>query len=64
MRSSPVCLSGCIDALCGYGSCCDCDTCTVDCVTCEYPEKVRGCDGDCNAGVGAGGDVVAVKYVI
>ena len=36
--------------------CGDCGACTVVCV---YAKRVRGCDGDGNAGVGYGGGVVA-----
>ena len=31
------------------------------CVACVYTERVRGCDGDGNAGVGAEGGMVAVS---
>ena len=37
------------------------DACAVVCVGCEYAERVQGCDGDGNAGVGHGGCVVAVS---
>ena len=35
--------------------------CTVVCVACVYADRVRGCDGDGNAGVGPGGSVLAVS---
>ena len=37
--SSLVCLLGCRDTLCGCGSCCECDACTVT-VVCVYAERV------------------------
>ena len=49
-----VCLWGCRCTLCGYGCCCDCDACTVICHACLYAERVWGCYGYGNAGVGNG----------
>ena len=59
-----VCLRGFLGTLCGYGGCGGCgdgDACTVVSVACLYAERVRGCEGDCNAGVGAREGVVAVS---
>ena len=61
MWSSLVCMGGCLGTLYRCGGCCDCDACTVVCVACVYAESVRGCDGDGNAGVRAGGGVAAVN---
>ena len=47
-------LWGCLGTICGCGGCCDCDVCTVSCVACVYVERVRWCDGDCNAGIRVG----------
>ena len=55
MWSSLVCLSGCLGTL--YG-CWDCDAYIVVCVACVYAERVRGWR---NAGVVAGGGVVAMN---
>ena len=38
-----------------------CDACTVDCFSCVYAERMLGCEGDGNAGVGSGGAIVAVS---
>ena len=35
--------------------------CTVVCVACVYAERVRGCEGDDNAGMGNGGGVVVIS---
>ena len=50
--SSMVCLWGCRFSLCGCDGCCNCAACTVVCVACGYAERVWGCEGDGNAGVG------------
>ena len=44
----------CRGTLCGCGGCCDCDACTVVWVAFVYVERVLGCEGDGNAGVGDG----------
>ena len=46
---------------CVCGCCVDCDACTVVCVACVYAAIMLGCEGDGNAGVGSGGDVVTVS---
>ena len=43
-----------VHTLCGCGGCCNCDACAVVCVACVYGERVCGCEGDSNAGVGDG----------
>ena len=67
MWLSLVCLWGCLGTLCECGGCSNCDACTVVCVPCVYAERVWGCEGDGNAGVGDGGGVIVVsaghKYV-
>ena len=41
-------------------SCGDSNACAVVCLECKYVERVRGCEGDVNAGVVDGVGVVAV----
>ena len=52
IRSSLVCLWGCLGTLCGCGGCCNWHVCML---------RVWGCEGDGNAGVGDEGSVVVVS---
>ena len=61
MWSSLVYPWGCRGTPCGCGGWCHCDACTVVCAACVYVERVWGCEGDDNAGVGDGGGVVVVN---